>query len=82
MDISPLLPQLGISAIFVAASYKLYNDSRQDSLRREEQIRIDSKERETKLLEHLDKVADTLNNINERLVVVEKCVSREEEEGK
>jgi predicted Zn-ribbon and HTH transcriptional regulator len=79
MDISSFLPQLGISAIFVAASYKLYNDSRQDSLRREEQMRADSKEREEKLIEHLDKVADTLNNINDRLVMVEQCVKREDD---
>lgn len=76
-DVNAIVPQLGISAIFVYVSYKLYNDMRQDGLRREEQIRQDSKDREEKLLSHLDKVADTLDNINERLVEVEKCVKRE-----
>jgi esterase/lipase len=92
MDITALLPQLGISAIFIAASHKLYRDNRQDSLRREEQIRQDSKEREEKLLHHLDKyedslqelmkvnksVVDTLNVINQRLIVVEQCVKGDE----
>jgi hypothetical protein len=88
MDLSTLLPQLGISAIFVYSSYKLYNDSREDSKRREEQIkednklreqqmRLDSKEREEKLMQHLEKVVDTLDNINDRLCTVEKCVVKE-----
>lgn len=74
MDISSILPQAGISAIFIFVAYKLYNDMRQDSLRREDQIRIDSKEREEKLMQHLDKVSDTLENINNRLVKVEQNV--------
>lgn len=79
MDISQLIPQLGIGGIFALVAYKLYSDMRQDSLRREEQIRVDSKEREDKLMEHLDKVADTLDNINERLVKVEQniCIKKE-----
>lgn len=63
MDITNLLPQLGVGAIFALAAYKLYNDQRADSIRREE-----------KLLDHLDKVSDTLEKINERLMVVEKNV--------
>jgi hypothetical protein len=74
IDLSAILPQLGISGIFVYVSWKLYNDMRQDSLRREEQIRVDSKDREDKLMSHLDRVADTLDNINERLCNVEKKV--------
>lgn len=74
---STVLPQLGISGIFVYASYKLYSDAREDSKRREEQMRADSKEREEKLMEHLDKVVDTLENINDRLCTVEKCVVRD-----
>ena len=74
MDMAQLIPQLGIGGIFALVAYKLYNDMRQDSLRREEQIRTDSKEREEKLMEHLDKVADTLENINDRLVKVEQNI--------
>lgn len=74
MDISQLIPQLGIGGIFAYVAYKLYNDMRQDSLRREEQIRTDSKEREEKLMEHLDKVSDTLEHINNRLIQVEQHV--------
>ena len=77
MDISTILPQLGISAIFVYTSYKLYNDAREDSKRREEQMRQDSKEREDKLMIHLDKVVDTLDNINDRLCTVERCVVKD-----
>lgn len=81
MDLTSLIPQFGISAIFIFVAYKLYNDMRQDSVRREEQLRLDSKEREEKLMAHLDKVADTLENINERLVKVEQnvCVKKGDE---
>ena len=62
--------QAGISGLilFVAikAIAKLYNDMREDS-----------KAREEKLMIHLDKVTDTLENINQRLCNVEKCVSRD-----
>lgn len=79
MDLSQLIPQLGIGGIFAYVAYKLYNDMRQDSLRREEQIRTDSKEREEKLMEHLDKVSDTLEHINNRLIQVEQhvCIPKE-----
>lgn len=88
MDLSTILPQLGISAIFVYSSYKLYTDAREDSKRREEQMRLDSKlreeqmkldskEREEKLMQHLEKVVDTLENINDRLCTVEKCVVKD-----
>lgn len=65
MDIASVLPQLGISAIFVFASYKLYND-----------MRTDSKEREEKLMSHLEKVADTLEKIDERLSLLERTVEK------
>lgn len=78
MDMS-LLSQLGIAAIFAWWAYKLYNDMRADGKLREEQIRQDSKELQDKLLTHLDKVAATLDNINERLCEVEKCVKKEGE---
>lgn len=61
MDLTPLLPQLGLSAIFAFAVYKLYNDMREDS-----------KNREDKLMAHLEKVADTLEKIDERLSKLEK----------
>jgi hypothetical protein len=79
LDISSLIPQLGVAAIFAGWAYKLYNDMREDGKRREEQMRNDSKEREEKLLLHLDKVADTLENINNRLCEVEKCVKKDGE---
>jgi hypothetical protein len=60
MDISTLIPQLGLSAIFAVAVYKLYNDMREDS-----------KQREEKLMTHLEKVADTLEKIDERLSKLE-----------
>lgn len=60
MDLTPLLPQLGLSAIFAFAVYKLYNDMREDS-----------KNREDKLMAHLEKVADTLEKIDERLSKLE-----------
>lgn len=60
MDISTLIPQLGLSAIFAFAVYKLYNDMREDS-----------KQREEKLMAHLEKVADTLEKIDERLSKLE-----------
>jgi len=79
MDLSELVPQLGIAAIFAGWAYKLYNDMREDSKRREEQIRLDSKELQERLLAHLDKVTDTLENINQRLCTVERCVVKEGE---
>ena len=77
IELSTILPQLGLSVIFAYAAFVLYKDMREDS-----------KAREDKLLTHLDKVADTLSNINhqqqemantletmnERLQVVENCV--------
>lgn len=60
MDMSTLLPQLGLSAIFAVAVYKLYTDMREDS-----------KQREEKLMTHLEKVADTLEKIDERLSKLE-----------
>lgn len=60
MDLTPLIPQLGLSAIFAGAVYKLYND-----------MRADSKTREEKLMAHLEKVADTLEKIDERLCKLE-----------
>lgn len=80
IDLSTLIPQLGIAGIFAWWAYKLYNDMREDAKRREEQIRLDSKELQDRLLVHLDKVADTLENINDRLCVVESCVKKEGEE--
>jgi predicted nuclease with TOPRIM domain len=87
MDISNLLPQLGISSIFAYVAWKLYGDMRADSLRREEQIRNDSKEREDKLMQHLDRqtdinerVAETLDRIDDRLCTLEehrKNISKE-----
>lgn len=81
MELANFIPQLGIGGIFAFVAYKLYNDMRQDSLRREEQIRSDSKDREQKLLEHLDKVADTLENINSRLTIVENNVCSRDRQG-
>jgi hypothetical protein len=62
------LSQYGLSAIFIFAAWKLYTDMRNDSTRRE-----------TALMLHLDKVADTLSDINERLCTVEKCVNKDGE---
>jgi hypothetical protein len=67
MDFSTF-SQYGIAAIFIAASWKLYNDMRADSSKREE-----------RLLAHLDKVSDTLDNINKRLCVVEECIKTDKE---
>ena len=47
MELSSLT-QYGIAAIFIFATWRLYMD-----------MRDDSKARETKLMEHLDKQADT-----------------------
>jgi hypothetical protein len=62
--------QGGISAIILFAAVKaitkLYTD-----------MRDDSKSREEKLMQHLDKVTDTLENINQRLCNVEECVRRD-----
>ena len=64
--------QAGISGIVMFLSYKaitkLYNDMREDS-----------KAREDKLLSHLDKVTDTLDNIHQRLCTVEKFVIKDGE---
>jgi hypothetical protein len=62
--------QAGISGLIllvaVKAIVKLYNDMREDS-----------KAREEKLMQHLDKVTDTLENINQRLCNVEECVRKD-----
>ena len=62
--------QAGLAGVilFVAtkAITKLYNDMREDS-----------KSREEKLMIHLDKVTDTLENINQRLCNVERCVDKD-----
>jgi hypothetical protein len=42
-------------------------------------MRADSSKREERLLMHLDKVADTLENINQRLCVVEDCIKTDKE---
>lgn len=60
MELSSL-SQYGLSAIFIVASYRFYNDMRSDSLKREE-----------KLMEHLGKVSDTLEKIDARLCALEK----------
>lgn len=60
MDLATIVPQLGLSGIFAFAVYKLYND-----------MRDDSKKREELLLNHLEKVADTLEKIDERLSKLE-----------
>ncbi len=71
MDISTFLPQLGTAGIFAFFAWKLYQD-----------MRADSKEREEKLMAHLEKqgeinkeVAETLKQIHDRLCNVEKKVS-------
>lgn len=60
MDFTQFIPQLGLSAVFAVAVFKLYNDMREDS-----------KQREEKLMTHLEKVADTLEKIDERLSKLE-----------
>lgn len=55
MDIANL-SQYGIAGIFIFASWKLYTDMRRDSA-----------DREQKLMEHLDKQADTMKEISETL---------------
>lgn len=55
-----------MAGIFIAATWKLYTD-----------MRDDSRKREDKLMIHLDKVSTTLENINERLCAVEICVTKE-----
>jgi len=60
MDLTQFIPQLGLSAVFAGAVFKLYNDMREDS-----------KQREEKLMTHLEKVADTLEKIDERLSKLE-----------
>ena len=79
MDITQFT-QYGVAGIFIAATYKLYND-----------MRADSTQREQKLMEHLDKVTDTqegikqtmqsietgMKGIHERLCEVEDCVRKE-----
>ena len=77
MDLSTLFtPQFfaqgGSTAVILFIAYKaitkLYDD-----------MRTDSKEREDKLLAHLDKVAETLSNIDERLCNLENCVKKDGE---
>jgi len=79
MDLSQY-SQFGMAGIFIAACYMLYKDMRQDSLQREKA-----------LMEHMDKVTDTLDNvkdafcevkdtltnINERLKTVEEFVRKD-----
>jgi hypothetical protein len=60
MDLSQF-QQYGIAAIFIAASWKFYSDMRNDSIKREE-----------KLMQHLDKVSDTLEKIDARLCALER----------
>ena len=55
MDIANL-GQYGIAGIFIVWSWKLYSDMRKDST-----------ERETKLMAHLDKQADTMSDISDIL---------------
>ena len=69
MDLSQL-SQFGMASIFIAATWKLYQD-----------MRVDSTKREERLMEHLDKVANTLSDINERLCTVERCVSKEDDKA-
>jgi predicted nuclease with TOPRIM domain len=54
----------------IKALEKLYTDMRDQH---KEQLQEATK-REDKLMQHLDKVAETLDNINERLCEVEQCV--------
>jgi hypothetical protein len=77
MDLSSIFtPQFfaqgGTTAAVLYAAYraidKLYTD-----------MRCDSKYREDKLMAHLDKVSSTLENINQRLCVVESCVKKDGE---
>jgi hypothetical protein len=56
------LQQYGIAAIFIFAAWKLYSDMRTDSSKREEL-----------LMNHLDKVSDTLEKIDARLCALEGC---------
>ena len=65
INLAQLLPQFGLSAIFIYAAFRLYKDQREDSTRREQA-----------LMAHLDKVSDTLNKIDERLITLESCAKR------
>lgn len=62
INLVELIPQFGLSAIFIFAAFRLYKDQREDSTRREQALMI-----------HLDKVSDTLNKIDERLITLEHC---------
>lgn len=66
MDVTQFT-QYGIAGIFIAATWKLYSDMRNDSTARE-----------TKLMEHLDKVTDTLDKIDKRLCSVEECIRKDD----
>lgn len=77
MDLSSIFtPQFfaqgGTTAVVLYVAFKaiskLYADMREDS-----------KSREDKLMQHLDKVSSTLENINQRLCVVENCVKKDGE---
>jgi hypothetical protein len=75
MDLSAIFTpsffaQGGTTAVVLYVAFKaitkLYNDMREDS-----------KSREDKLMAHLEKVSGTLENINQRLCVVENCVKKD-----
>jgi hypothetical protein len=68
INLTSLIPQFGLSAIFIYAAFRLYKDQREDSTRRE-----------IALMAHLDKVSDTLNKIDERLCTLEHCAGNKEE---
>ena len=85
MELSTLMPQLGIAGVFAAFAFKLYKDQRADSKvreadakKREDELRSDARAREDKLMIFLQeqartnqRVADTLDNINLRLCELE-----------
>ena len=85
MDLQTFVPQLGFAGIFVYGIIKLYKDKRADDKRRDDDIKAinderlaESKEREERLMKHLDKQADinrevsnTLKNIHNRLCDIE-----------
>ena len=85
MDVQALIPQLGVAGIFALFAWKLYTDMREDSIRRENTIKEEhderlkeSREREEKLMKHLDKQSDinrevsgTLKQIHDRLCNLE-----------
>ena len=85
MELQNFLPELGLASVFAYAVIKLYKDMRADSLRRETGMKAEhkdrlseSKKREERLMEHLDKQAEinekvstTLNHIHGRLCRIE-----------